>query len=68
MLESYLVGIGSIVAISLAWLAVQTAWARVFAGEAKDPDPLAGRSCHGCGCTTVCERQAGAALTQENPQ
>ncbi len=66
MLESYITGLAAIVVILVTWLAVQAAWARTFAAEAKDPDPLAGRSCHGCGCTTVCERKVRAAFTQEN--
>lgn len=67
MLESYLTGIGSIVLMVALWLAVQTAWSRVFAGHVDDPDPLAGRSCEGCGCGLICRRR-GAALTQENHQ
>ncbi len=68
MIESYLTGLASIVALALGWVAVQSAWARVFAAEAVDPDALARPGCQGCGCGVVCQRRAGAARTQENPQ
>ena len=61
VLASYALGIGAVVAMSLAWVAVMTAWRRMFRPGAMDPDPLAERlDCHGCGCagTSSCERRS----------
>jgi len=57
---SYLVGMLGIVILAVSWVAVQSAWRRVFPGAFSDPDVLAGRTgCHGCVCTDVCERGQG---------
>ena len=57
MLASYLTGVLVIVAVTVAWVAVQRAWRRAFPDASADPDALAGRGgCHGCNCTDVCER------------
>jgi len=59
VLTSYAIGLSAIVMLCAAWLAVQLAWRRVFPDASDDPDALAGRlGCHGCGCTTVCEKRA----------
>jgi hypothetical protein len=62
MLTSYGIGLAAIAVLCVAWLAVQLAWRRVFPASASgDPDALAGRlGCHGCHCTTVCEKKASA--------
>lgn len=68
MLESYLIGIGAILALLAIWVAVQIGWRKVFADVWSDPDALAGRmGCHGCSCETVCERKAAesAEATEE---
>ena len=49
MLASYVVGLVAVVLLSVAWVAVQSAWRRVFPPTGADPDALAGRTgCHGC--------------------
>ena len=59
MLESYAVGLGLIVAVSVLWVGVQLAWRGVFPATSSDPDVLAERmDCGGgCGCTLVCRRE-----------
>jgi hypothetical protein len=55
MFESYLIGLAGIVLLSVAWLAVQSGWRKVFPSVASDPDALAGRmGCHGCAGPTDC--------------
>lgn len=67
MLTDYLLGIGLIIGLTLAWVAVQTAWGRVFTGVATDPDVLAHRlGCHSCGCTGLCKRKLGNNSKREN--
>ena len=49
MLTSYVTAVVATVVVVMAWLLVQVAWRRVFAGGLRDPDALAGRiGCHGC--------------------
>ena len=49
------VGLGTLV---LLWLAVQSAWRRVFSDTPADEDVLAGRlGCHGCGCAKPCDKR-----------
>jgi len=61
MLTSYAIGLATIATLCAAWLGVQLAWRRVFPDTSGDPDALAGRlGCHGCGCTSVCEKRASA--------
>ena len=56
VLGSYAVGVLGVVLVAVAWVAVQLAWRRVFAGVSAEPDALAGRTgCHGCGCTVDCD-------------
>jgi hypothetical protein len=62
MLSTYAIALGTIAILCAAWLAVQLAWRRAFPDASGDPDALAGRlGCHGCGCTTVCEKRASEA-------
>ena len=69
MLETYLLGIAAVVGLTLGWVAVQQAWGRVFPDASADVDVLARRlSCHGCGCSTVCERQRGKASDRGDMQ
>jgi hypothetical protein len=56
VLETYVIGLGAVVVLAVAWVGVQSAWRRVFPGVSSDPDVLAGRlGCHGCDGTDVCE-------------
>jgi len=58
MLISYVTGVLALVAIVVAWVAVQRGWGRAFPEAFDDPDVLVERSgCHGCGCTLVCQRR-----------
>ena len=57
MFESYAIGMIVIVAVSVAWVGVQSAWGRSFPREGTDPDVLAGRlGCGGCDSTEQCDR------------
>jgi hypothetical protein len=59
MLRSYATGLVAIALLGLVWVAVQSAWQRVFARESSDPDALAGRpGCSGCGRAEPCRRGA----------
>ena len=52
ILLSYLIGIGAMVGLLLAWALVQRSW-RDYVGDGGsiDPDPLAARGCgRGCHC------------------
>ena len=58
MVKSFIIGIGFIVTIAVAWLFVQILWKSNFSEEYADDDVLAGRrNCSNCGCTTVCKRK-----------
>ena len=58
MIQHYIVGVGAILFLSVAWLGVQRAWRRAFSDLADDPDALAGRPrCHGCSGSTDCHRK-----------
>jgi hypothetical protein len=51
VLSSYVFGLLAIVALAVAWVAVQFAWRRAFPSAILDPDVLAGRpGCGTCGC------------------
>ena len=66
MLESYLLGIGAIVGLMLGWAVVQAAWGKTFPEAATDGDVLAHRlDCHGCACSTPCERGLGGLSKEE---
>ena len=46
---TYATGVLGVIAVAVAWLAVQLAWKRAFPGKCTDPDALASRGdCHGC--------------------
>jgi hypothetical protein len=58
MVKSFIIGIGFIVTIAVAWVIVQILWKNNFREEYADDDVLAGRrNCSNCGCTTVCKRK-----------
>ncbi len=58
MFESYIIGIGGIIFLMVAWIVVQTLWGKVFPEHVVDEDVMAGRTkCSNCGCTTVCENK-----------
>ena len=49
MLWSYVTGLVAVVGVTLAWVAVQSAWRQAFPEAGPDPDALAGRTgCGGC--------------------
>ena len=55
---TYLIGIGAIVSMMLAWVWVQSLWRDTFSENISDQDVLAERrSCCNCGCTTVCKKE-----------
>ena len=62
-MASYGVGVLAVVALAVAWVAVQIAWRSVFPEVSDDPDVLAGRmGCRGCGCgepTAACDSGCG---------
>ncbi|MCP3980623.1 MAG: hypothetical protein GY716_15075 [bacterium] len=59
LLMPYLIGLPAVVAVALAWVAVQNGWRRTFPEVSSDPDVLAGRpGCYGCRgnrCTSSAE-------------
>jgi len=58
VIQHYIVGVGALLLLSAAWLAVQRAWKKSFADLAEEPDALAGRSrCHGCSGSPDCHRK-----------
>lgn len=58
MIQSLLIGMGSVVGLMLAWLLVQNLWRQQFADYLTEEDVLAERrSCGNCGCTQVCDRK-----------
>jgi len=59
MIESYIIGIGGIVLLMVAWAFVQSSWRKTFSENISDDDVLVGRSkCSNCGCTTVCKEDS----------
>jgi len=65
MLTSYAVGIAGVVTVMLVWIAIQSAWRRVFPEACSDPDVLAGRAqCGGCNRGGVCRRR-GSGTSEE---
>jgi hypothetical protein len=55
---TYLIGIGAIVSMMLAWVWVQSLWRDTFSENISDQDVLAERrSCGNCGCTKVCKKE-----------
>ena len=66
MIGSYALGIAAVIGLMLCWVAVQAAWSKAFPEAAGDVDVLAGRrSCHGCGCSSACERKLGSVAAKE---
>lgn len=66
MLENYAIGLFIPAALAVAWVCVQTAWARAFPEPGGDPDPLARRmDCNGCGCSTICQRRLRGQVSEE---
>jgi len=64
----YLVGVGALLLLSAAWLAVQQAWKGAFPEVGGDPDALARRpGCYGCRDSKDCHRgpESGACEAQE---
>ncbi|MGB5704111.1 MAG: hypothetical protein WBM48_14920 [Polyangiales bacterium] len=58
MIQHYIVGVGSLLLLSVVWLVVQRAWKKSFADLADQPDALSGRSrCHGCSDSEACGAQ-----------
>jgi len=58
VLQHYVIGVGAILMLMVAWIGVQTAWRRVFPATDGDPDVLAGRmGCHGCEDSDHCDRK-----------
>jgi hypothetical protein len=54
---TYLIGIGGIVLLMIAWALIQTLWRQIFHEHLTDSDVLAERrSCGNCGCTSICTR------------
>jgi hypothetical protein len=56
--KSYLLAVVLLPLLLLSWVAVQSAWLRLFYPNDADNDALAGRSdCGQCGCATPCDRR-----------
>ena len=68
MISSLIIGIGGIVFLMLAWVAVQALWRKIFAENIQDDDVLTGRTkCSSCGCGTIC-RESGKLKTEMDIQ
>jgi hypothetical protein len=68
MMYQYFIGVGAVLLLSTAWIAVQQAWRRSFSHDGDDPDVLAGRSqCRGCADSKDChpKSESGAHQTQK---
>jgi hypothetical protein len=58
MIQSFLIGIGGLIALMFLWVFVQTLWGKTFSDYVSDEDVMAGRtSCSNCGCSTACENK-----------
>lgn len=54
----YVIAIGGIVALMMAWVWVQSVWRKTFSKNISDEDVLAERrSCGNCSCTKVCKKE-----------
>ncbi|MDI1324082.1 MAG: hypothetical protein PSV36_15120 [Algoriphagus sp.] len=54
----YVIAIGGVVVLMLAWVWVQSLWRKMFSENISDEDVLAERrSCGNCGCTKVCKKE-----------
>jgi hypothetical protein len=61
MLHHYLIGVGTFVLLSAAWIGVQRAWRKSFPDVGNEPDVLAGRlGCRGCGRAEDCPQRPGS--------
>jgi len=59
MIESFLIGIGGMIALMIIWIGVQSLWRKIFSDYISDDDVLAGRTkCSNCGCITICKEKA----------
>lgn len=68
MLRHYILGVGAVLLLSVAWLAVQRAWKRSFPDVTDDTDALAGRSrCGNCEDSESCHQkpESGSCEAQE---
>lgn len=60
VLSSYAIGTLTVICVTVAWVAIQGAWGRMFADGSADADVLARRtSCGSCGCMTPCTPAEG---------
>ncbi len=60
MIGSFLIGIGGMIFLMVAWVAIQSLWRKSFSDYISDDDVLADRrSCGNCGCATACEKKRG---------
>lgn len=58
MIQHYVVGIGALLLVFVAWVGVQRAWRKSVPDVEGDPDALAGRTgCYGCRGAAECERR-----------
>jgi hypothetical protein len=58
MLTAYATGVIALLAVMVAWVAVQLAWRKAFPGACSDPDVLAERTdCCGARCAAECTRR-----------
>jgi hypothetical protein len=61
LITSYAVGTVGVVGLVVAWVAVQSAWRRVFPDASAEPDVLARRrSCRDCGSSDRCTRSVAS--------
>jgi hypothetical protein len=54
LLATYATGLGALLAVTVAWIAVQGVWRRAFPERMIDPDPMLGR----LGCAPSCGTDA----------
>lgn len=66
MWQQYAIGVAAVVMMTVAWVAVQGAWARVFPRGGCEPDVLAARGSCGAGCGCV-PRRAYVDESEEAP-
>ena len=58
VIQQYIIGVGALLLLSVAWLGVQRAWKKSFADLTEEPDALAGRPrCYGCSGAGDCDRK-----------
>ena len=65
MLNTFLTGIGGIIALMIIWGIVQFFWKKTFSEFISDEDVMAERrSCGNCGCLTICENKKSELSTE----